>query len=69
MIYQGFLDALAKLGVEAVPVDGPFDPAVHQAVPKVPCDELESGMIASTFQKGYKLGDKVLRFAMVAVVS
>lgn len=69
MIYQGFLDALAKLGVEAVPVDGPFDPAVHQAVQQVPSDELESGMIASTFQKGYKLGDKVLRFAMVAVVS
>lgn len=69
MIYQGLMDTLDKLGVEVVPVEGQFDPCVHQAVQQVPSDELESGMIASTFQKGYKLGDKILRFAMVAVVS
>ena len=69
MIYQGLMDTLDKLGVEVVPVEGQFDPCVHQAVQQVPSDELESGMIANTFQKGYKLGDKILRFAMVAVVS
>ena len=69
MIYQGLMDTLEKLGVEVVPVEGQFDPGVHQAVQQVPSDELESGMIANTFQKGYKLGDKILRFAMVAVVS
>ena len=69
MIYQGLMDTLEKLGVEVVPIEGQFDPGVHQAVQQVPSDELESGMIANTFQKGYKLGDKILRFAMVAVVS
>ena len=69
MIYQGFMDTLSKLGVEEIPTDGAFDPGVHQAVQQVASDELESGSVANTFQKGYKLGDKILRFAMVAVVS
>lgn len=69
MIHQGFMDTLSKLGVEEIPTDGAFDPGVHQAVQQVASDELESGSVANTFQKGYKLGDKILRFAMVAVVS
>ena len=68
MIYDGFMETLEKLGVEQIPAEGDFDPAVHQAVQQVPAAEgQESGQIA--FQKGYKLGSKILRFAMVAVVA
>lgn len=68
MIYDSFMATLDKLGVEKVPTED-FDPAMHQAVQQVPSDELESGKIASVFQNGYRIGTKVLRFAMVAVVA
>ena len=70
MIYDSFMETLGKLGVEQIAADGDFDPAFHQAVQQVQAEEgQESGQIASTFQKGYKIGNKVLRFAMVAVVA
>ena len=57
MIYQSFMETLGKLGVEQIPSDGEFNPSLHQAVQQVPAqDGQESGMIASTFQKGYKSG-------------
>ncbi len=68
MIYESFVSALESLGVEKVPTED-FDPSMHQAVQQVESDELESGKIASVFQNGYRLGAKVLRFAMVTVVS
>lgn len=70
MIYDSFMETLNKLGVEQIAAEGDFDPSVHQAVQQVPAEDgQESGQIASTFQKGYKIGNKVLRFAMVAVVA
>lgn len=70
MIYDSFMETLSKLGVEQIASEGDFDPSMHQAVQQVPADEEhKSGQIASTFQKGYKIGNKVLRFAMVAVVA
>ena len=68
MIYDSFMSTLDKLGVEKVPTED-FDPAMHQAVQQVQSDELESGKISSVFQNGYRIGTKVLRFAMVAVVA
>lgn len=69
MIHESFTIALNNLGVETIESDGkPFDPTYHQAVQQVEDDTKEEGTIAATFQKGYKIGDKVLRFAMVAVV-
>ena len=70
MIDDSFLEILQKLGVEEIESDGVmFDPSMHQAVQRVESDELESGMVATTFAKGYKIGDRVIRFAMVAVVN
>lgn len=70
MIYDSFMETLEKLGVEQIPTEGAFDPSMHQAVQQVPAGEgQESGEIAATFQKGYKLGSRILRFAMVAVVA
>lgn len=70
MIYDSFMEALEKLGVEQIPAEGAFDPSMHQAVQQVPAEEgRESGQIAATFQKGYRLGSRILRFAMVSVVA
>lgn len=70
MIDDSFLEILKNLGVEEIESDGAvFDPSMHQAVQRVESDELESGMVATTFAKGYKIGDRVIRFAMVAVVN
>ncbi len=68
MIYDTFMQTLDKLGVEKVPAED-FDPSMHQAVQQVSSDDLESGKIASVFQNGYRIGSRVLRFAMVSVVS
>ena len=65
LIYDSFMGTMDKLGVEKVQTED-FDPAVHQAVQQVESD-LESGKIVSVFQNGYKIGIKVLRFAMVTV--
>ncbi len=65
LIYEAFMGTMDKLGVEKVQTED-FDPAVHQAVQQVE-SELESGKIVSVFQNGYKIGNKVLRFAMVTV--
>ncbi|MCL1831431.1 MAG: nucleotide exchange factor GrpE [Oscillospiraceae bacterium] len=67
MIRESFVTALANLGVEEVSTEA-FDPAIHQAVQNVPHDTLESGQIAEVFQKGYRIGNRVIRFAMVAIV-
>ena len=69
MLHENFISTLQNLGVEEIPTDKGFDPSMHQAVQQVPAaDGQESGDIASVFQKGYKLGERILRFAMVAVV-
>ena len=46
-----------------------FDPQLHNAVSMVDSDELESGQIAAVFQTGFKVGDKIIRHAMVQVVN
>ena len=70
MISDSFIETLKNLGVEEIASDGvPFDPNFHQAVQRVEDPELESGMVAQTFAKGYKIGDRVIRFAMVSVVN
>lgn len=69
MVYTAFTETLKKLGVEEIETENAdFNPSLHQAVQQIQSDG-ESGKIAGTFQKGYKIGDKVLRFAMVAVTA
>lgn len=68
MIYDSFMETLKGLGVEEIESDGAdFSPNLHQAVQKIASEEVESGKVAQTFAKGYKIGDKVIRFAVVAV--
>ena len=68
MIYDSFMETLKGLGVEEIESDGAdFSPNLHHAVQKIQSEEVESGKVAQTFAKGYKIGDKVIRFAVVAV--
>ncbi len=70
MIYQGFCETLKKLGVEAFGEEGDeFDPNFHSAVMHVEDESLGENVIAQVFSKGYKLGEKVLRPAMVKVAN
>ena len=68
MIFQQLKTAMEKAGLKEIQALGEdFDPAVHNAVMQEESDELESGKVSKVLQKGYKLNDKVIRAAMVAV--
>ena len=61
---------LNGLGVEIFGnVGDAFDPNLHNAVMHIDSDELEENTISAVFQKGFKIGDKVVRFAMVQVAN
>ena len=63
-----YLEALSRFGVKPIPSVGlPFDPAVHQAVAKVPTKKQAPNTIVDEYEKGYYLHDRVLRPAMVTV--
>lgn len=70
MIFKQFGDMLAKLGVEIIdPTGQVFDPNIANAVSQIEDPELGENIVAQTFQKGYKIGDKVIRYAMVVVAN
>lgn len=64
-----FTTALEKHGVTMVSHEEPFDPNIHNAVQSVDHDEIESGQIVQTFQRGYKYKERPLREAMVVVAN
>ncbi len=62
--------SLEKLKVEAFCEQGDdFDPNLHNAVAKIESDDFEENKISAVFQKGYKIGDKIIRHAMVQVAN
>lgn len=70
MIFNQFSDMLTKLGVEIIdPTGQEFDPEIANAVNRIEDPELGENIVAQTFQKGYKMGDKVIRYAMVVVAN
>ena len=70
MVLRGFMDALYKMGLEPVGAEGElFDPNIHNAVMREDADGVEPDTVTAVFQKGYKLGDRVLRPAMVKVAN
>ena len=59
-----------SIGVSEIPAVGEkFDPNFHNAVMQVEAEGTESGTIVAEFQKGFKLGDKIIRFSMVQVAN
>ena len=70
MIMAQFNSTMEKLGVEKIESLGQtFDPAFHNAVMHVDDEEKGENEIVEVFQEGFKLGDKVIRFAMVQVAN
>ncbi len=69
MTLKQFKDTLAKLGIEEIPaeVGGEFNAELHNAVMSTSNPDIPSGSIAMILRKGYKKGDKVYRYTMVAV--
>ena len=69
MIKSETTAVMGKHGLEAIQAEGKmFDPNFHQAVGRVANPELEDGMIAAEFQRGYMARGKVIRPSMVQVV-
>lgn len=70
LTHRSLLQILAKHGVVEIEAQGkPFDPQVHEAVRRVPSNQHPPGTVVEVYQKGYKLKDRMLRPAMVAVAS
>ena len=70
MIQRKCASLLEHYEVEAIdPTGGPFDPNLHQAIGAEDSDEVESGHVIETLQKGYRAGDQVLRLALVKVAT
>ena len=67
MVQRQMLDSLKKLGLEEIEDDCKFDPNKHEAVMREKVDGKESGDIVVVFQKGYRMGDRVIRHCMVKV--
>ena len=57
---------MTALGVEEIAEAGvPFDPNIHNAVMHIEDEKLAKNVVAQVLQKGYRIGGKVLRYAMV----
>ena len=70
MTMQQLKTVLEKLGVEEIPAqDQPFDPNVHNAVMHVDDEALGENTIVEVFQAGFRMGDTIIRHAMVKVAN
>jgi molecular chaperone GrpE len=68
LVHRSLSELLAKQGLSEIETDGKFDPHVHEALLSQPSDQ-EEGSVIEVVQKGYKLGDRVLRPARVVVAA
>lgn len=70
MIFKQLNEVLKGLGIEEInPIGEKFDPSVANAVNQIEDENLGDNEVAQVFQKGYRIGDKVLRYAMVVVAN
>jgi len=67
LVEKSLRRALEKEGLTEIDTEGPFDPHVHEAVLAQPADDAERGAVLEVMQRGYRLGDKVVRPAKVIV--
>ncbi|MEH2088883.1 nucleotide exchange factor GrpE [Nostoc sp.] len=69
-VYKQLVDSLKRLGVSPMRPEGQeFDPNLHEAVMREPTDEHPEGTVLEELVRGYYLGDRVLRHAMVKVAA
>ena len=70
LVHKQVVDVLTKLGLETIETEGKeFDPNFHDAVMQTPTSDKPEHTIINELQKGYKMGDKVLRPALVNVAT
>jgi molecular chaperone GrpE len=68
LVFRSLRDSLSRNGVEAVDPKGEkFDPMAHEALSTQPAEGVESGTVVEVMQKGYRLGDQLVRPARVVV--
>ena len=71
LTFTGLMTSFEKLGV--TPIEDapgtPFDPNLHNAVMHIDDEELGENVIAEVFQKGYRMGEKIIRYSMVKVAN
>ncbi|MCY6371829.1 nucleotide exchange factor GrpE [Clostridium ganghwense] len=68
-VMKQFIESLSKLDVEEIGAEGEFDPNYHNAIMHVEDESLGENQIVEVFQKGFKRGDKVLRYSLVKVAN
>jgi molecular chaperone GrpE len=70
MVNNQMIDALSNLGIAVMgEVGEPFNPDFHNAVSHIEDEKLEENVVSAVFQKGYRIGDKIVRHAMVQVAN
>lgn len=70
LIFQTFCKTMKELSVEEIGKEGePFNPDLHNAVMHIEDDSLGDNVVAQVLQKGYRIGDRVVRYAMVKVAN
>jgi len=67
LVHRSLASLLERNGVKGIETDGKFDPHVHEALLSQPSEDAESGSVLDVIQKGYTLGDRVVRPARVIV--
>ncbi len=67
LVHRSLASLLERQGVKEIATDGKFDPHVHEALLAQPSEEAEQGDVLDVIQKGYTLGDRVVRPARVIV--
>jgi molecular chaperone GrpE len=68
LIYRKLNSILEAEGVQVIPAEGQmFDPTLHEAITHEDNGDVESGKIIAVVQKGYRIGDRIIRPALVRV--
>jgi molecular chaperone GrpE len=67
LVHRSLADLLRREGLQEIETEGQFDPHVHEALLSQPAEGAEAGAVIEVLQKGYRLGDRVLRPARVIV--
>lgn len=67
LVHRSLSGLLERHGLSEIEADGPFDPHVHEALLTRAAEGAEQGSVVQVLQKGYRLGDRVLRPARVIV--
>jgi molecular chaperone GrpE len=69
LVEKALRAALEREGLAEIPTDGEFDPHVHEALMARPDEGAEPGAVLEVVQRGYRLGDRVVRPAKVIVAA